>query len=70
MDLVLGLSAGDALGGSALGHADVSTTMIYTHVLNIGGGGVRSPVDSLPDHAAEGTPAFDPVSAVTAFVKR
>jgi hypothetical protein len=44
--------------------------MIYTHVLNIGGGGVRSPVDSLPDHAAEGAPAFDPVLAVTAFVKR
>jgi hypothetical protein len=44
--------------------------MIYTHVLNIGGGGVRSMVDSLPDHAAEGTPSFDPVLAVTAFVKR
>ena len=30
-----------------LGHKDVTTTMIYTHVLNRGGRGIRSPADTL-----------------------
>ncbi len=44
-----------------LGHRDVATTMIYTHVLNQGPGAVRSPVDLLLSRGAD-----QPRSAVDA----
>jgi len=39
-----------------LGHTDVKTTMIYTHVLGLGASGVRSPLDALE---GEPTPGED-----------
>jgi hypothetical protein len=45
-----------------LGHADVKTTMIYTHVLNRGPSGVRSPLDTLDPKGPQYTiPPEDPL---------
>jgi len=37
-----------------LGHTDVKTTMIYTHVLGLGASGVRSPLDALEGERTRG----------------
>ena len=42
-----------------LGHRNVATTMIYTHVLNRGGRGVTSPLDRLSDPLSRPRPHID-----------
>ena len=45
-----------------LGHKDVRTTMIYTHVLNRGGRGVRSPLDRLRKPASKESSGIRPTA--------
>ena len=43
-----------------LGHKDVKTTIIYTHVLNRGGQGVRSPLEGIRELLATERPRPGP----------
>lgn len=49
-----------------LGHRDVRTTMIYTHVLNRGGRGVRSPLDALEWSVPGAVPGANPAASAGA----
>ncbi len=49
---------------SLLGHADVSTTMIYTHVLKSSAAGTASPLDSLMTPSPVAVPQLDAASPV------
>src|SRR4051794_39286578 len=49
-----------------LGHSNVQTTMIYTHVLNRGARGVRSPLDDRPARRHERWTAGEPKASYLA----